>query len=90
MMVLNVFISICLVAVLFLLRFLFALESELRSARKSSPTRVKPLSIYRIPSLAGANSSGPVLTYDRASGLAFRGFPSSDEMRRRDSQLKGA
>lgn len=61
MMILTVFVSICMVAVLFLLRFLVATELEIRSARKSSPAFVKHLSIHRIPSPAGANGVAPEL-----------------------------
>jgi hypothetical protein len=50
MLVLATFILVCMVAVLFLLRFFFALESEVRSARKHSQARVEHISAYQIPS----------------------------------------
>jgi hypothetical protein len=91
MLALATFISICVVAILFLLRFLFAIESEIRSARKSSPSCVKRLSIYPIPSSAGADGSVPALTLVHSDGgLALRGGAVSFKSRANDSQLKEA
>ena len=91
MLVLATFISIGVVAVLLLLRFLVAIESEIRSARKRSPGYVKRLSIYRIPSLAEGNVSVPVLTLLHSdAGLALRGCPVVFDSRAKDSQFKGA
>jgi hypothetical protein len=73
MLVLAVFIPICTVAVLFLLRFLFALESEFKSARKPLAERVSRISTFRISSGAGAHGSAPVLTLvHSSSGLPLR------------------
>jgi hypothetical protein len=71
MLVLDVFIPICVVSVLFLLRFLFALNSELRSALKPSAARLGRISPLWNP--AGLGSSTPVLTLVHpSSGLAGR------------------
>ncbi len=89
MIVLTAFVSICVVAVLFLLRFLVAIESEIGSARKRSLASVKRLSTYRIPVLAGAKGAVPVLTYHSDAGLALRGA-SFAHSSTKDSQLKRA
>jgi hypothetical protein len=94
MLVLTVFISICTVAVLFLLRFLFALESEFKSARKPLAERVSRISTFRISSGAGARDSGPVLTLvHSSSGLFSRESLESDSLlfqREQKSQFKRA
>jgi len=89
MLILATFVSICVVAILFLLRFLVALESEIRAARKRSTANVKSRSIYRIPSSAGANGSVLTLVHSDA-GLAVRGGAVSFNSRAKDSQLRGA
>jgi hypothetical protein len=76
MMVLATFISICIAAVLFLLRFLFAVESECRAARRVSTARLHSLSTYRIPSGGGAYALAPALALVHSNtGQAFRGYP---------------
>ena len=57
MLVLAMFLSIGFAAVLFLLRFLFALDSEISSERKRSKARFDHITAYR-------TSSG-----DRVSGV---------------------
>jgi hypothetical protein len=91
MLILATFIPICMAAVFFLLRFLVALNSEIRSARKPSAVLPKRHSIYRLPSVAGANASvpTPVLVHSN-SGLALRGCTSSFDSCAKGSQLKGA
>lgn len=61
MLVLVTFLSICTVFVAFLLRFLFALESDIRSHGKRS-VRVDRIWTDRAPSLAVAQGSAPKLT----------------------------
>jgi hypothetical protein len=62
MLVLAAFLSISAVFVAFLLRFVFALEADVRS-RKQHPVRVERIWTHRMPSLAVAQGS--------ASGLAL-------------------
>ena len=71
MLVLAVFSSICTVAVLFLLRFLFALESEVKSTRKPLAERVNRISTFRILPGAGTHGSAPVLTLVHSSSGLF-------------------
>ena len=59
-MVVVVFGVICSAAVLFLLRFLFALESEARSTRKRHFEMVK-LSVYRARPISQTDGSAPAL-----------------------------
>lgn len=57
MMVLTTLLTICSLAVLFLLRFLFALESESRSARMRQSEMI---SVYRGQSGSEVSYSAPV------------------------------
>ncbi len=92
MLVLATFISICIAAVLFLLRFLFALESELRSAPRAAC--VEHISAYRVPFGGGPRGRAPALTLVHSNtGLARRGSPEFQEAllpRKEKSQYKEA
>jgi len=91
MLVLAMFISIGMAAVLFLLRFLFAIESELRAARRASsasPERVFTVQSSRRASTYGAaglalihSSSEPVLRERPAGTFLHHG---------KESHFKGA
>lgn len=90
MLILATFISVCMAAVFFLLRFLFALQSEISSAPKRSAACVHHIS-YRIPSGDWAHGPAPALALIHSnSGMALRGFPVSFDSRARNSQLKKA
>jgi hypothetical protein len=91
MLVLAAFIPICVVAVLLMLRFFFALESEIRSKRKRSAARVDHITKYRIPSGNGAHGSAPGFTLvHSSSGLALRGCPDGFLQRNYKSRYKEA
>jgi hypothetical protein len=62
MLVLATFMAICIVAVLFLLQFLLALDSESKLARNHSTVRVEPISSYRSQQGWQVRDSTPVLT----------------------------
>jgi hypothetical protein len=68
MLVLTAFLSICAVGVAFLLRFLFALESDLRAHGKHT-ARVERIHSYRVPARSEAGSPAPVLIHSNP-GLA--------------------
>ena len=73
MLVLAVFLSIGAAAVFFLLRFFFALESELRSARRDSTARVETNSAGRFRSATRVRDSAPAITLvNSRSRLALR------------------
>jgi hypothetical protein len=67
-MVVVIFTVICTAAVLFLLRFLFAIESEIRSARIRQSAMVK-LSVYRLQPFRQVGETGPepMLVYSNTS-----------------------
>jgi hypothetical protein len=67
MLVMAIFLSICFTAVLFLLRFLFALESEVRSGRKRSKASVDHTTAYEVPSGIRVQDATPVLTLVHAN-----------------------
>lgn len=94
MMVLATFISICVVAVLFLLRFLIALEAEMRAERRRSTARLDCISTYRFSPGAGAYASEPVLTLIHSNAELARSAPPAFQNaslhRDRGSQLKEA
>jgi hypothetical protein len=92
MMVLATFTTICGAAVLFLLRFLFALESESRSARMRQSENV---SAYRTHSGSQVSDSAPVLMLvhyksPRQVAAVRPTFMGASVSRERNSQLKGA
>ena len=66
MLVLATFFSICAVFVAFLLRFLFALESEVRSDQERS-ARVERIWTYRVPSRAVVQGQAAKLTLVHAN-----------------------
>ncbi len=89
MLILATLISICIAAVLFLLRFLFALESEIRSTPERSAACVNHVCTYRIPFVDRAQ--GPALTLVHSNpGLALRGAHDLLDSRTKDSQVKEA
>lgn len=94
MLVLAMFISICLVAVLFLLRFLFALNSEVSSERKRSKARVDHITVYQTSSGTRVQDLTPVLTmvHSKQEDVRVRllSRPISIDARERNSQLKEA
>jgi hypothetical protein len=67
MLFLTTFILICLAAVFFLLRFLFALDSEIRAGHKRAKTGVDLRTTYQTPSTTRVSNVAPVLTARRAS-----------------------
>ncbi len=95
MLVLATFISICVVAVLFLLRFLFALEAgiESRTQAVNGETRAHLHLPFR-RSGAGAYASAPALTLVHSNAeLAHSspsGIPDASLHRDQRSQLKEA
>ena len=62
MLAMTVFISVCMVAVLFLLRFLFAVESEIRAEHKRARTRVDHVTTYQTPAGIRVQEATPVFT----------------------------
>jgi hypothetical protein len=70
MLVLATFISICIAAVLFLLRFLYALQSEISSAPRHLGAFVDHISTYRVP--FGDVAPAFALVHSN-SGMALRG-----------------
>jgi hypothetical protein len=70
MLVLAAFLAICAMGVAFLLRFLFALESDLRAQGKH-PARVERIHTCRIPARSVAGSAAPALVLVHSNlGLA--------------------
>jgi hypothetical protein len=92
MLVLAMFLSIGFAAVLFLLRFLFALDSEISSERKRSKTRVDHITAYRTPSGILVYGTAPALTLAHSNSWRpdVRVRPISTDSRERNSQLKEA
>jgi hypothetical protein len=96
MLALAMFISICFVAVLFLLRFLLALNSEVSAERKRSKARVDHITAYQMPSGIRVQGTIPVLTmvhsnaFRREARLSHVSRPISIDARERNSQLKEA
>jgi hypothetical protein len=92
MLVLAMFILICFAAVLFLLRFLFALSSEIRSERKRPKARVDHITTYRIPYGNRVQDAARVLTAVHPSSWQHdaRVHPISIDSRGRNSQVKEA
>ena len=93
-MVMATFSVICAVAVLFLLRFLFALESETRTAPGRSPQMIK-VSSFRAQSLSRAVGSAPALTLvhsdtSRRGATLRSAFMGEAVPRARNSQYKRA
>jgi hypothetical protein len=64
MLVLATFLSIGTVAVAFLFRFLFALESDVRSRGQHS-VRVDRIHTYRVPARTSVRGSAPALSLVR-------------------------
>jgi hypothetical protein len=62
MVVMATFLAISMAAVLLMLRFIFALESEIKTAKRHAAATVHSISAYRNPSVAGARDSAPLLT----------------------------
>lgn len=70
MLVLTAFLSICAVSVAFLLRVLFALESDLRAHGKHT-ARVERIHSYRVPARPEAGKAAPALVLIHSNpGLA--------------------
>jgi hypothetical protein len=93
-MVIVVFSVICIAAVLFLLRFLVAIESETQSARRRQTELVK-LSVYRPQPFRQAGDPGPglMLVHSRTSrqDSTLRPlFIDQSISRERNSQYRGA
>jgi hypothetical protein len=82
MLVLVTFFSIGVVAVLFLLRFLMALESEVKASRKRTPAILEVASRRRAASF-------PITLVHSRSRLALRPNRIAPILERK-SQLKGA
>ena len=68
-MVLATFITICMAAVLFLIRFLFALESESRATRTRLGANAEPIVVYRGQGTGQIRESAPalILVYSNSS-----------------------
>jgi hypothetical protein len=62
MLVLTIFVSVCMAAVLFLLRFFFALESEIRAEHKRAKVRVDHVTTYQTPAGIRVQEATPVFT----------------------------
>lgn len=60
MLVLTAFLSICAVGVAFLLRFLIALESDLRAQGRHT-ARVERIHSYRVPARSEAGKTAPAM-----------------------------
>ncbi len=91
MLILATFIVICIAAVAFLLRFLFALQSEISSAPKRGAAFVDHICTYRIPFVDRAYGPAPALSLVHSnSGMALRGSPASFGSHAKDSQVKEA
>jgi hypothetical protein len=96
MLVLAMFISICFVAVLFLLRFLFALNSEVSAEHKRSTARIDHITAYQTSSGARVQGLTPVLTMVHSNSwqkdVRVRPLarPIPIDSRERNSQLKEA
>lgn len=68
MLVLAVFISICTIAVVFLLRFFIAISSELKPPLRPSAARVSSISTYhRAPTRAGTRVPALTLVHSKAA-----------------------
>ncbi len=90
MFVLATLIVICIAAVAFLLRFLFALQSEISSAKRSGAF-VEHICTYRIPIVDRPYGPAPALSLVRSnSGIAIRGSAVSFGWHSEDSQVKKA
>ena len=91
-MALATFFTICSVAVLFLLRFLFALESETRSARTRPAAAVVRVSANRFQPVSQRYDSAPVLTvvHSNASRQGVAARPISPDARVKNSEYKEA
>ncbi len=76
MMVLVTFISIGMAAVLFLLRFLFAIESDLRAARRTSARPERVFTVHS-PSLASTYGAAGLTLIHFNSEPAFRERPAT-------------
>ena len=70
MLVLTVFLSVCLIAVMFLLRFFFAIDSEIRSQRKRPAEEVTRAFTQRTPTSEEVRSAAAAraitLVYSRS------------------------
>jgi hypothetical protein len=92
-MVVVIFSVICTAAVLFLLRFLFAIESETRSSRIRQSEKVKPAGYTPQFRQAGDPSPGPMLVHSNTS-LKYASlrpaFTVGPVARERSSQYKKA
>jgi len=72
MLVLTAFLSICAAGVAFLLRFLLALESDLRAQGKH-PARLERIHRYRVPARSQAGNTAPAMVVIYSNpGLAHR------------------
>jgi len=96
MLVLAMFFSICFAAVLFLLRFLFAIDSEISSERKRSKEKVDHVTAYQVPSGVRVYGTAPALNlvYSRSwrqeVGVRPHSKLISIDARERNSRLKEA
>jgi hypothetical protein len=93
MLPLAIFMSICVGAVLFLLRFLFALEAETRTARPHSALRGNGTSRTQPYTQVRDLPPGLALVYSHVSRQAGVGrpmFARASDPRERNSQYKGA
>jgi hypothetical protein len=90
MLALATFLTICGVAVLFLLRFLFALESETRSARTRRAAAVVRVSANRLQPVSQRYHSAPVLTVVPNASRQAVAWPKSPDSRVKNSEYKEA
>lgn len=89
------FLTICVTAVLFLFRFLYALHAETKAARSSEPAGVESVSLYRSQAEGRNRDSAPALTliHFHTSRLAVHAdqiSPISFVHREKNSQYKEA
>jgi hypothetical protein len=94
MLVLATFMTFCVVAVVFLIGFLFAVRSDIQAARNRPRTRIEPLSDY--PAQRGSHTRDPVpaLTLvhsnSRRVDVSHPAFTDASVPPERVSQYKGA
>jgi hypothetical protein len=88
MLLSAIFTLIGIAAVLFLLRFLVALDADGRSARKRSTARLERFYTYRLPPAGADRNSTPALTLVRPRSL--RAFSEASRLHKRNSHSMGA
>jgi len=88
MLPLAIFITICIASVLFLLRFLAALDADGRSARKLATARLERFYTYRLLPAGADRNSTPALTLLRPRSL--RAFSEASGLHKRNSHSLGA